>query len=127
MRSYHARGRDDVPTKPLRPCSYPGCRALVAAGRCPQHASPRRQASASYQHLYNSERWRRARRAFLRDHPLCAECGRGGRTTLATVVDHVVPHRGDPERFWDESNWQPLCTRCHNVKTATRDHGFGNA
>jgi 5-methylcytosine-specific restriction endonuclease McrA len=34
--------------------------------------------------------------------------------TLATVVDHVEPHRGDQERFWDERNWQALCASCHS-------------
>jgi 5-methylcytosine-specific restriction protein A len=33
-------------------------------------------------------------------------------------VDHVVPHKGDSVKFWDESNHQALCTRCHNRKTA---------
>lgn len=33
---------------------------------------------------------------------------------LATVVDHVIPHRGDQALFWDTSNWQPLCRRCHD-------------
>jgi 5-methylcytosine-specific restriction protein A len=36
----------------------------------------------------------------------------------ATVVDHVVPHRGDAALFWDEVNWAALCKRCHDAKTA---------
>ena len=40
-------------------------------------------------------RWRRARAAFLAQHPLCAACRAQGRVVPATVVDHVVPHRGD--------------------------------
>ncbi|MGM9590559.1 MAG: HNH endonuclease signature motif containing protein, partial [Faecousia sp.] len=42
-----------------------------------------------------------------------------GRLTPATVVDHIIPHRGDRKLFWDESNWQPLCKDCHNRKTGT--------
>ena len=53
-------------------------------------------------------RWRRARAAFLAQHPLCAACWALGRVVPATVVDHRVPHRGDPELFWDEANWQGL-------------------
>ena len=34
-----------------------------------------------------------------------------------TVVDHIVPHRGDARLFWDEDNWQPLCKSCHDRKT----------
>jgi 5-methylcytosine-specific restriction protein A len=63
-------------------------------------------------------RWRRARAAFLARHPLCAACQGQGRVVPATVVDHVVPHRGDQRLFWDESNWAPACKRCHDAKTA---------
>ena len=49
----------------------------------------------------------------------CARpAGRKGRVVAATVVDHVVPHRGDPELFWDETNWPPACKPCHDAKTA---------
>jgi 5-methylcytosine-specific restriction protein A len=63
-------------------------------------------------------RWRRVRAAFLARHPLCAACGAQGRVVPATVVDHVVPHRGDPVLFWDEGNWAPSCKPCHDRKTA---------
>jgi len=71
-------------------------------------------------------RWQKARETFLKRDPLCAECRRNGRVTLARIVDHVIPHRNDQELFWDTSNWQPLCKRCHDVKTAGEDGGFGN-
>ena len=59
-------------------------------------------------------RWRTARHAYLRAHPLCVLCQAERRVTEACVVDHIVPHRGDSKRFWDPSNWQPLCAPCHN-------------
>ena len=62
-------------------------------------------------------RWRRARAGFLAQHPLCAACRAQGRVVQATVVDHVVPHRGDPKLFWDQSNWAPACKPCHDRKT----------
>ena len=31
-----------------------------------------------------------------------------GMLTPATVVDHVIPHRGDQKLFWDEDNWQAV-------------------
>jgi len=43
----------------------------------------------------------------------------------ATLVDHIIPHRGDNNLFWDEDNWQALCTECHAIKTAKEDGGFG--
>lgn len=62
---------------------------------------------------YNS-RWRKARETFLAQHPLCVMCQKDGGLTPAMVVDHIQPHRGDSQLFWDSSNWQPLCKRCHD-------------
>lgn len=99
-----------MPNRPavhrLRPATPQGARA---------HAQDRRGTSCQRGYGYA---WQQARLAFLRRHPLCAECGRQGRLTPATVVDHVTPHRGDAALLWDEGNWQPLCARCHGVKTA---------
>lgn len=64
-------------------------------------------------------RWRKARKWFLQIHPLCVECQRDGKVVAATVVDHVVPHRGDYRIFWNEANWQALCSVHHNQKTAS--------
>jgi len=47
-------------------------------------------------------------------------------TTAATVVDHVTPHKGDKVLFWDRLNWQALCKRCHDRKTAFESR-FGRA
>jgi 5-methylcytosine-specific restriction enzyme A len=69
-------------------------------------------------------RWRRARRSYLVLHPLCMRCLVQGRVAAATVVDHVVPHRGNAALFWDEANWTALCKPCHDAKTA-RDGRWG--
>jgi hypothetical protein len=42
-------------------------------------------------------------------------CADTGDITPATVVDHIIPHRGDQELFWDRSNWQPLCAPHHDI------------
>ena len=55
--------------------------------------------------------WQEARRLFLHDHPDCVFCG-----YPATVVDHVIPHRGDELVFWDRGNWQPLCKPYHDQR-----------
>jgi 5-methylcytosine-specific restriction enzyme A len=57
---------------------------------------------------YNHE-WRNARATYLTAHPYCRMCG-----NPATTVDHIIPHCGDRSLFWNRSNWQPLCTSCHN-------------
>ena len=64
--------------------------------------------------LYDLRRWRRASRQFLMANPYCAMCQAAGRVTLATLTDHVQPHRGDLELFWDAENLQSLCAPCHS-------------
>ncbi|MCH7379340.1 MULTISPECIES: HNH endonuclease [Acinetobacter] len=59
-------------------------------------------------------RWQKARERFLRSNPLCVYCKAKGQVEVATVVDHIIPHRGDQEIFWDESQWQSLCASCHS-------------
>ena len=113
-----------------RICTWPGCNTLVrGTSRCERHQAQdqreqdQRRGSA-YSRGYDS-RWRRARLMYLRRHPLCRYHEQKGLHVAATVVDHVIPHKGDDGLFWDETNWQALCKTCHDVKTATEDGGFG--
>ena len=113
-----------VPARPLRPCPHPGCSHLVIQGRCEQHRSiPQKEFDAArlgrYEQRYD-RRWQKARLVFLQKNPLCAcdECQSGKiKATPATVVDHIIPHRGNVELFWDESNWQALSKSHHDRKT----------
>jgi len=70
-------------------------------------------------------KWQKARAVFLNEYPLCAHCLIDGLAIEATVVDHIIPHKGNQQLFWDESNWQSLCKRCHDIKTVKDDGGFG--
>ena len=74
----------------------------------------------------HSTRWRKCRGLFLAVHPLCIDCEAAGRLMVATDVDHIIPHRGDYELFWDESNWAARCHACHSRKTCREDGGFGH-
>ena len=111
-----------MPRTPKRPCRYPGCPNLCEKGiYCKEHRKEwshealRGGASARG---YDA-RWQKARAAYLKRRPLCAECQKNGALTPATVVDHIIPHRGDRSLFWDERNWQPLCKGCHDRKTGS--------
>lgn len=75
-----------------------------------------RSGKTSSQRGYDS-RWQRAREKYLQENPLCGYCGRAGIITPATIIDHIEPHRGDRDKFWNEANWQPLCKRHHDDKT----------
>lgn len=81
---------------------------------------------ARHKHLYDTARWQRLRAQQLASHPLCRFDADLGRVVVATVVDHVVAHRGDEALFWDEANLQSLCKRCHDAhKQAQEAHPDG--
>lgn len=86
-----------------------------------QEADQRRGSARS--RGYDS-RWDKARLTFLAAHPLCVMCEREGRVTVATVVDHIRPHRGDQALFWDKDNWQPLC-KVHHDSAKQREEARG--
>ena len=71
--------------------------------------------------------WRKFRESWLRKHPLCVRCEAEGKVVEATVLDHVIPHRGDQTLFWKAGNHQGLCQSCHSRKTALEDGGIGEA
>ncbi|MGH6796427.1 MAG: hypothetical protein ACREDH_14820 [Methylocella sp.] len=50
-------------------------------------------------------------------------CKRAGRIEAATIVDHIVPHRGSPILFWDAANWQPLCAAHHSGEKQVLEAG----
>ena len=120
----HRREVGAMPMKPDIPCKHPGCPRLVPYGShyCEEHeALHRGDRASSGKRGYNS-RWQKARKRYLRTHPLCVRCQEEGRLVEATVVDHIKPHRGDPVLFWDEKNWQSLCKPCHDKKTWNEDN-----
>ena len=71
-----------------------------------------------------SKRWSRAAASYRRQHPTCVHCEQQGRVTAAECVDHIIPHDGDSQLFWDARNWQSLCWACHNRKTWSDRNGL---
>lgn len=118
-----------MPTAVLRACSGPGCSNLVAAGCCPECQRTRERARGTATARGYDARWRSRRRRFLARYPFCgmrpngqvpvmSQCFALGLLVDATQVDHVVPHRGNQQRFWDEQgNWQALCASCGGRKS----------
>ena len=105
-----------MPRKPKRPCRYPGCPNLSDGVYCEVHRALFARENAASRG-YGSQ-WRTARARFLRSHPLCAECMKQGNLTPATVVDHIIPHRGDMKLFCsnvqddiDGRNYPGKCNR----------------
>ena len=64
----------------------------------------------------NTPRYKRMRRLFLAENPLCAVCAKAGKTVSADEIDHVIPVRKAPQHFW--KGWQAICRPCHEIKTA---------
>lgn len=117
-----------MPTSAPRPCAHAGCPALVTGrSRCDAHqrardAQDRDRRGSAHQRGYGAK-WQAYRRRFLQQHPLCLLCGGEGRIEPATVVDHVVPHKGDQRLFWDASNHRPLCKPHHDRIVDQGDFG----
>ena len=116
-----------VPLKPKTICTFTGCHAYaVEAGRCSKHTKQKftgfNRAGESKQ--YHTRRWRKARLNYLKTNPLCKTCEAEGRTTAATVLDHIKPVNQGGE-FWNADNWQGLCAQHHNIKSAKERKGRG--
>ena len=115
-----------MPKRAKSICRYPGCDVLLdLPGYCARHARQVEVQRGNSAERGYGHRWRKARDGYLRSHPLCVKHEVRGQLEPATVVDHIVPHRGDQGLFWDRDNWQALCKQCHDIKTATEDGGFG--
>lgn len=61
-------------------------------------------------------KWRKVRKAWLAEHPLCEWCG-----ALAGVVDHLDGTDYATQRY-DRSTFRSLCTSCHDKRTAAQGH-----
>ena len=132
---------------PKKPCMRPGCPKLVDRGQegyCEDHKKQRcsvrteeQRRGSEGRELYDW-RWAKYSKARLRREPLCIglRLQPDGPVIInthedlivaAALTDHIVPHKGDRQLFWDPRNHQSGCKRCHDVKTATEDGGFGRA
>lgn len=72
--------------------------------------------------LYKTGRWQRLRQAQLTAEPCCKYCDAAGRVTAATIVDHIVPHKGDEALFFDPDNLQSLCKSHHDSTKQREEH-----
>jgi len=79
-------------------------------------ADAKRAAEQPWRKWYASARWRGPgglRQRQLMRKPWCEPCKVMGRATRATVVNHKVPHRGDPRLFW-YGELESTCKNCHD-------------
>lgn len=113
-----------MPSAPPRRCPRPGCREFAP---CTTHKPGQRSTRAADWHKLYTRAWDRASKAFLSENPLCADpLEEHGPLVPATCTDHIIPHRGDVDLFWDSDNWRPLCRACNSKLCALKQGGFGN-
>jgi 5-methylcytosine-specific restriction protein A len=112
-----------MPSRPKKACNV--CGKAADGPYCDEHKYGRDRYRKSSAKRGYGHKWRKAREIYLARHPLCVNCKNKKLIVSASVVDHIKPHKGDDTLMWDEDNWQPLCKKCHDKKTASHDGGFG--
>ncbi|CCB65392.1 HNH endonuclease [Hyphomicrobium sp. MC1] len=102
---------------PVKPPYIASCGCIIHDGKPCVH---QRKRAAERKSRFDTKRpsaaargydgkWQKARAAYLKAHPICARCNEP-----ATVVDHIVAHKGSEFLFWHQANWMQLCQHHHN-------------
>ena len=106
-----------MPSKPKKPCAFPGCPKLTDGRYCEAHRTQARRQYDRYARApdvsqkYGSA-WKRARDRYAAAHPFCERCYEAGRLVPVREVHHILPvSRGGTN---EESNLMSLCQSCHN-------------
>lgn len=110
------------------PTQTPRLSTLRPALQAPKDEAQRsryRDASSPHRAWYRTARWQQLRQVILlRDSFTCQMSGvmlRGGRSDRSTsilrpaVVDHLIPHEGDPALFWSEDNLWAISADMHDT------------
>ena len=85
-----------MPTKPKKPCSFPGCPNLCDGQYCEVHRAPAKKQYDKYRRSPDINKkygraWKRIRDRYIASHPLCEKC-------LTDSTDNLMS----------------LCQSCHN-------------
>jgi 5-methylcytosine-specific restriction endonuclease McrA len=79
--------------------------------------SDQKRSERPYRKWYKRKAWRGVggrRLRQLASEPLCRMCPDDSKQ-VATIADHVIPHKGDHALFWFGA-LQSLCQSCHDGK-----------
>jgi len=88
-------------------------RQVKQAAQAERDYDQRRARESETRRLYWTQRWRAIAKAQMNEHPLCIMCEAEGIIEPATICDHVIPHRGDVDLFWNGER-QSLCASHHS-------------
>ena len=81
----------------------------------PRSRRPAHNWAANERSRIRGRRLQQLRAHLFTVEPLCRPCAAEGRTTIATIRDHIIPlaERGDDS----PGNIQPICADCSKAKT----------
>ena len=79
-----------------------------------------RRRDQPWRRFYSTLQWRALRARQLTSEPYCERHKARGETVLATIVHHVLPHRGDWHLFIT-SELQSLCKSCHDSEAQAEE------
>jgi 5-methylcytosine-specific restriction enzyme A len=114
-----------VPSTPVyTKCRELGCqnKKTTRSAFCVEHGGGITEKGKANSKLYSSAAWRGQRKAQLSRSPLCVACLLEGKVIQAEHIDHVFPHRQNPDRF-KRNIFQSLCASCHTLKTQMESRG----
>lgn len=104
---------------------YVPCLVPYPWGTCLSDVPSMSPRMSPMKNFYKTRFWRINRENFLRNNPLCARCLREGRLSIATVVHHLKPHKGNWSVFIDRTNWESSCKPCHDkIEQSIERRGF---
>ena len=122
-------GDDNMPRKPKRPCSYPGCPNLCDGRYCPEH---QQKVNSNYEKYGRDpatkkrygRAWKRIRDKYAAEHPFCELCFERGIIVETQEIHHKKPLSEGGTHDW--SNLIALCKSCHSSIHAHRGDYWGN-
>ena len=118
-----------MPSKPKKPCAYPGCPNLTDGRYCPEH---QQKVNSNYE-KYGRDKatkkrygraWKRIRDKYAAEHPFCELCFQRGIIVPTEEIHHKLPLSEGGTH--DRSNLIALCKSCHSTIHAKRGAYWGN-
>ena len=117
-----------MPTRPKKPCAFPGCPNLTDGRFCSEHQA---QMDSNYEKYGRDKEtkqrygraWKRIRDKYASEHPFCELCYKRGIIVPTEQIHHKQPlaEGGTHER----SNLIALCKSCHSTIHAKRGDYWG--
>ena len=112
-----------VPSRPKKPCAYPGCPNLTDGRYCAEHTRKANSDYEKYGRNRNTKRrygraWKRIRDRYAAEHPFCELCYSRGVLVPTEEIHHKLPLSEGGTH--DRGNLIALCKPCHSQIHAKR-------